>query len=351
MNERANFRPKAYRDFKMYTQNDLKRWSASTSNAWWRADTSPTLRTEDFTDNARAVDVLLRYTSNGDHPKWIAEAILSGDTHAVAKLADLAQQLDARQPGRGQSYIDDVMQRLPSPYQQHATIRQSLSPDPRTPSEFEGSPAWPGRDAETKYVSETASYDHHDTIDGDEKKTGTYIWRTVGDSKVRSAHAERNGKTYSWDDPPEGGHPGEAPNCRCRAEDVKQDCEAFRWELKAAWERHDALHEPLVKAEADVRISEDRIAELESNLKSIWAKISAMAASLVKRPSPPGVILAIVEKKILEQQQSQTELKIRRENRTLASAKKKLANLKHKQENHRWIAYELEGRYKKCKNG
>jgi len=112
--------------------------------------------------------------------------------------------------------------------------RQSLSPDPRTPSEFEGSPTWHGRDAETEYVSETASYDHYDTNDGDEKKTGTYIWRTVGDSKVRSAHAERNGKTYSWDDPPEGGHPGEAPNCRCRAEDVKNSKECK--ELKNAIE-------------------------------------------------------------------------------------------------------------------
>ncbi|MEE8393530.1 MAG: phage minor head protein, partial [Rhodospirillales bacterium] len=48
------------------------------------------------------------------------------------------------------------------------------------------------------------------------KKEGSYIWRTVGDSKVRSSHAERDGKVFSWDDPPEGGHPGEAPNCRCR---------------------------------------------------------------------------------------------------------------------------------------
>ncbi len=54
------------------------------------------------------------------------------------------------------------------------------------------------------------------------KKQGSYIWRTVGDSKVRSSHAERDGKTFSWDAPPEGGHPGEAYNCRCRAEEL--DC-------------------------------------------------------------------------------------------------------------------------------
>ncbi len=52
----------------------------------------------------------------------------------------------------------------------------------------------------------------------DGKKTGTYIWRTRGDNKVRSEHAERDGKVFSWGYPPEGGHPGEAPNCRCTAE-------------------------------------------------------------------------------------------------------------------------------------
>jgi len=46
------------------------------------------------------------------------------------------------------------------------------------------------------------------------KKSGKYIWRTRGDSKVRSEHAERDGKVFEWDNPPEGGHPGEAPSCR-----------------------------------------------------------------------------------------------------------------------------------------
>lgn len=53
--------------------------------------------------------------------------------------------------------------------------------------------------------------------DGREKK-GQYIWRTRGDGKVRSEHADRDGKVFDWDNPPEGGHPGEAHNCRCWAE-------------------------------------------------------------------------------------------------------------------------------------
>lgn len=52
-----------------------------------------------------------------------------------------------------------------------------------------------------------------------------YIWRTSKDERVRESHAKRNGKTFRWDDPPaggpaDGGHPGEAINCRCTAEPV-----------------------------------------------------------------------------------------------------------------------------------
>ena len=48
-----------------------------------------------------------------------------------------------------------------------------------------------------------------------------YTWRTVGDSRVRPEHVERNGKVYSWDKPPSGGqHPGKEVRCRCRAEAV-----------------------------------------------------------------------------------------------------------------------------------
>lgn len=45
-----------------------------------------------------------------------------------------------------------------------------------------------------------------------------YIWRTVGDDKVRGAHAARNNHRFRWDDPPEGGHPGEDYGCRCWAQ-------------------------------------------------------------------------------------------------------------------------------------
>lgn len=47
-----------------------------------------------------------------------------------------------------------------------------------------------------------------------------YIWRSQDDAKVRNSHAAYDDRVFRWDDPPEGGHPGEAHNCRCYAEPV-----------------------------------------------------------------------------------------------------------------------------------
>lgn len=61
-----------------------------------------------------------------------------------------------------------------------------------------------------------------------------FIWRTVDDERVRGkpdgkypkaepSHDERNGKTYSYDKPPDGELPGEPILCRCYAEPVFDD--------------------------------------------------------------------------------------------------------------------------------
>lgn len=47
-----------------------------------------------------------------------------------------------------------------------------------------------------------------------------YIWRTALDERVRPAHEAREGRVFSWDDPPDDGHPGEPINCRCIAEPI-----------------------------------------------------------------------------------------------------------------------------------
>lgn len=58
-----------------------------------------------------------------------------------------------------------------------------------------------------------------------------YRWRHSRDERVRGnpggkypkarpSHWAREGKIYSWNDPPPGGHPGMDYQCRCTAEPV-----------------------------------------------------------------------------------------------------------------------------------
>ncbi|MBO9468458.1 minor capsid protein [Tropicibacter sp. R15_0] len=50
-----------------------------------------------------------------------------------------------------------------------------------------------------------------------------YVWRSQEDAKVRDSHAARHGHVFRWDAPPDGGHPGEEHNCRCRAVPLAPD--------------------------------------------------------------------------------------------------------------------------------
>jgi len=57
----------------------------------------------------------------------------------------------------------------------------------------------------------------------------TYIWRTSQDNRVREEHEAREGKVFSWDDPPEDGHPGQPIQCRCYPE---PNIQAFLEEIR-----------------------------------------------------------------------------------------------------------------------
>lgn len=54
-----------------------------------------------------------------------------------------------------------------------------------------------------------------------------YIWRTRRDGKVRSSHADNDGKVFSWDNPPPTGHPGVDYGCRCTAEPFSPDVREY----------------------------------------------------------------------------------------------------------------------------
>jgi SPP1 gp7 family putative phage head morphogenesis protein len=45
-----------------------------------------------------------------------------------------------------------------------------------------------------------------------------YTWSTVGDDRVRPTHVSKEGRVFSWADPPaDTGHPGQDYQCRCVA--------------------------------------------------------------------------------------------------------------------------------------
>lgn len=58
-----------------------------------------------------------------------------------------------------------------------------------------------------------------------------YTWRSSEDERTRDAHADFDGNTYAWDDPPgdgspgEGTHPGTAINCRCWSDPIVPEIE------------------------------------------------------------------------------------------------------------------------------
>lgn len=53
-----------------------------------------------------------------------------------------------------------------------------------------------------------------------EAGVSAYIWKTVGDERVRPLHRARNGQRFRWDSPPSDGHPGRPVRCRCVAAPV-----------------------------------------------------------------------------------------------------------------------------------
>ena len=50
-----------------------------------------------------------------------------------------------------------------------------------------------------------------------------YRWQTARDERVRPSHRDLQGQVFSWDAPPDIGHPGAPINCRCIAIPIIDD--------------------------------------------------------------------------------------------------------------------------------
>lgn len=189
---------------------------------------------------------------------------------------------------------------------------------------------------------------------GAQEQSGHYVWHTIGDGRVRSSHADRDGKVFSWNAPPEGGHPGEAPNCRCWAEDVEEKgCERIKEELNAAYRRHDALHSPIENAKRDIVMTEQIISELENERLALWAELpmSYMRDGLSyfgSKGRAASFGKSTAEIKSLVDQIAKTTQQIEIEKHRLSEQKTKRDRLEEERNKHASSAAEYSRRYQEC---
>ncbi|MEZ5918639.1 MAG: peptidoglycan-binding protein [Alphaproteobacteria bacterium] len=117
------------------------------------------------------------------------------------------------------------------------------------------------------------------------KKSGQYIWRTVGDGKVRDSHAKLSGTLRDLADSPD---PGEEFNCRCWAEfkglklDVlKTDCDEEREKYEELQHKVRALterfHDLLLQLN---ELRQEHNSLLESTKKALGAQIVSYILTL-----------------------------------------------------------------------
>lgn len=85
-----------------------------------------------------------------------------------------------------------------------------------------------------------------------------YIWRTANDERVREEHAAREGQVFAWDEPPEGGNPGEDFQCRCSAEPVLDPLLDGDEPIAQAGQGDDQIAERTRSRDRDVDIEEMR---------------------------------------------------------------------------------------------
>lgn len=110
-------------------------------------------------------------------------------------------------------------------------------------------------------------------------ESAAYIWRTAADDKVRDEHASRAGKTYTWDAPPDGDHPGDDYNCRCWAEPLNPS--QHPWAVWAREQREERREKTAQSLAAPIGLKDD-ITDLQTSLpldaiNPTWSPFDFMA--------------------------------------------------------------------------
>ncbi|MBL6927817.1 MAG: hypothetical protein ISR44_01485 [Rhodospirillales bacterium] len=152
-----------------------------------------------------------------------------------------------------------------------------------------------------------------------------YTWRTVQDGKVRSSHADREGKVFLWTKPPKGGHPGEDFNCRCWAEQNVAEadkCYYKRLDKEEAQRKYEDHSAQLPSIEADIQNLKLEIEGYEYDLSILNQLYDAadIASNVITIPLPHTRIFggfSVVAKVIFIAKIHETEAAMREKNAEL----------------------------------
>jgi hypothetical protein len=138
---------------------------------------------------------------------------------------------------------------------------------------------------------------------------------------------------FDWENPPEGGHPGEAPNCRCWAEVVNSQCEV---ELQA-----------VIQASRAWSIARAKLVDLEPVIHNTRLKIDGydMDISTLESVVPAlsmGRVLTFVPHPLARVAKTATDV-------TLAMVKGRLFELSQDRDNTLQRLSDLEAEYNALK--
>lgn len=152
-----------------------------------------------------AVLALQKVDPIGAEP-WLADKMREAVARNVALIKDLPQDLydrlevDLYQWGNQGLTVKEVQARLEAGYARGGDSPLGIV----------------GRRAELIAQDQIGKFHASlDEIRQDELGIDSYEWSTVGDERVRPLCRSLNGKIFKWSKPPEGGHPGQKPRCRC----------------------------------------------------------------------------------------------------------------------------------------
>ena len=137
-----------------------------------------------------------------ENTRMLQNALTQPDTVPLVREADLRDVSDAKEEALRQWDA-----RLAANYDEYQTHPQRLRPL-RTSMEERPIRAFAG------LINQLRQQDL-----GIER----YIWRSQDDAKMRDSLAAYDDQVFRWDEPPAGGHPGQAHNCRCYAEPLRPD--------------------------------------------------------------------------------------------------------------------------------